>query len=79
MMDRNKLSAILVMLMAVLGALVLLLILGGGLMRVLFGGTETSAIVAVTGSSVRRVLGLGLGLAGVLIAVAVLLYRRVRR
>lgn len=76
-MDRNKLSAIVLMLMAVLGALVFLFILGGGLMRALFGGAETSGIVSVAGgSSVRLVLVLGLA---VVIAVAFVLYRRVRR
>jgi hypothetical protein len=77
-MDRNKLSAIVLMLMAVLGALVFLFILGGGLMRALFGGgAETSGIVIVTGSSVR--LGLVMVLAAIVIAVAFVLYRIVRR
>jgi hypothetical protein len=39
-MDQNKLGGILVMLMAVLGALVLLFILGGGLVRALLFGAE---------------------------------------
>lgn len=65
------------MLMAVLGALVLLFILGGGLVRALLFGAETSAVIAVTASSVRRALGFLL--AAVVIAVAVVLYRRVRR
>lgn len=78
-MDRNKLSAILLMSMAVLGALVFLFILGGGLLRALFGRTAgTAGIASVAGgSSVSLVLVLVL--AAVVIAVAFVLYRRVRR
>lgn len=77
-MDRNKLSAILLMLMAVSGALVLLFILGGGLLRTLFGGASTSGIVSVAGGwSVS--LGLLLGLAAIVIAVVVVIYRKVIR
>jgi hypothetical protein len=77
-MDRNKLSAILLMLMAVLGALAFLFILGGGLVRALLGGAETSGIVSVAGGSSVR-LALVLVLAAVVIAVGVVIYRRVRR
>lgn len=78
-MDRNKLYAIALMLMAVLGALVLLFILGGGLMRALFRwAAGTDGIVIVTrGQSVSLVLVLVL--AAVVIAVAVVLYRRIGR
>lgn len=77
-MDRNKLSAIVLMLMAVLGALVFLFILAGGLIRALFGGAETSGIVSVAGGTSAGLV-LVLVLAAVVIAVAVVLYRRVRR
>ena len=76
-MKRNTLSAILLMLMAAVGALILLVILGGGLMRALLGRVETSGVVSVAGSTVRLVLILVL--AAVVIAGAVVLYRRVRR
>ena len=76
-MNRSTLSGILLMLMAVVGALGLLFILGGGLMRALLGGAATSGIVSISGSTVR--LDLVLVLAAVVIAVGVVLFRRVRR
>ena len=76
-MNGNTLSTTFLMLMAVAGALVLLFILGGGLMRALFGGVETSRVVSLSGSTVRLVLVLVL--AAVVIAVGIVLFRRVRR
>lgn len=76
-MDRNRLSAIALMLLAVLGALVFLFLVSGGLMRALFRwAAGTDGIVVVTrGQSVSFVI---LVLAAIVIAVAVVLYRRVR-
>lgn len=76
-MNRNKLYAISLMLMAVLGALVFVFILSGGLMRALLGGAQTSGIVIVSGGfSVRLVIVL---VSAIAIAVGVAIYRRVRR
>jgi hypothetical protein len=77
-MDRNTFYAILLMLMAVLGALVFLFILGGGLMRALLGGAQTSGIVIVAGGSTIGPV-LVLVFAAVVIAIGVVIYRRVRR